>query len=94
MELDDLDKTLEQLTPIVKKKLRLFLWEDQVKNMPVIRNIIIEFEHMAEVTAKGIIKAIDKVTPVSAIMVECAGCQEMYRVKKVEDFMKKPCEGC
>jgi hypothetical protein len=94
MDLKDLEAVITKLTPLSKHKLKLFVWETTSQGSPIIRNVIIEFVNVAEVRVKDIIVAIDKVTPITAIMFDCEGCGEIYRVKKTEDSMKKPCESC
>jgi len=94
MELKDLEAVLTKLTPLKKHKLKLFIWETTSQGSPIIRNVIVEFINVSEICIKSIIMAIDKVTPITAIMDNCEGCSELYRVKMTEDFLKKPCEGC
>jgi hypothetical protein len=82
--------------PICATKLELYLWLDTKKDNfePIIGKAEVDFkETMNEKQCLDFVRAINFVTPISMIITEGHPFRT-YHVTKIEEFMKKPCEGC
>lgn len=82
--------------PVCMFPITIFLWIDtnQKTCVPIVGHMEINFHGtINEEKLFSIIQGIDKVTPVSMIVIE-GHPFKTYRVTKTEAFMNKPCKGC
>lgn len=86
----DLDVLLNELTPLYGINIQLFVWaQTTIDNVPRISHVVVSFAGLSDEFARDIIRSINKVTPILMIQIGCNNCGKFYRIRDIDEFIKK-----